>query len=583
MNNAPHDPSQDCLSLDTLRRVAEKDLPPSDEEAVVAHLDNCPACRQQLEAIDEDAEAIQGLRRVHSQLSPAGVEKVRARCVSALPGWEARGDYVELTPGLRLASPRDKRFVARLGRFDIVGILGCGGMGFVLEGFDPDLQRPVALKVMKPELSSDRLAADRFLREARCAARLQHPNIVTIHEVSTDEEPWFIVMEYVRGKSLSSVIDCESCLKPVRAARIILEILAALANAHDEGIIHRDVKPSNVLLDGRTKTAKLADFGLARGVHDVMRCTTEGGIVGTAWYIAPEQASGQRPLDGRCDLFSAGVMLFEMLTGVLPFPGRDPREVVQRICRDPAPDPRELDPSIPAALSSVIHTALQKDPQTRYPTAEAFAQDLHAYLAEHQAAAEESTDLWIGQASQESRDVIAALLEMTQSRPPFRGRVWIERCGAGPARDILTVTRDNRDWCRIGEQFTLQVEADVDCYVTLLDVGTSGKVYILLVNHRIRGKDVVTLSGPDDRREWVVAGPAGTERIKALFTRRPLALPTAQPFSPLASSGQSRDIVTRIKQVGLTLEQMPPDSWTDATCQFLVEPEQARGAPEEAR
>ncbi len=352
-----------------------------------------------------------------------------------------------------------------------------------------------------------------------------------------------------------------------------MEVLAALANAHEEGIIHRDVKPGNVLLDARTETAKLADFGLAKGVDDVMHYTAEGNIVGTPWYLAPEQATGRRPLDGRSDLFSTGVMLFEMLTGVLPFPGRDPREVVRGICRDPAPDPREFDPRIPASLADPVNMALQKTPESRQPTAVAFAEQLHAYLAEHQAAADVSTELWGEHAPQEDCQVVAALLEMTQTKPPFRRVSGLKVRAVGLARDILTVTRDNRDCCRIGEKFALRVQADEDCYVTLLDVGTSKKVNFLLLNHRIRGGDIVALSGPDANREWVVGGPTGIERIKALFTREPLALSAARPFSPLAPSGRSRDIVTRVKQLGVTLEQMLPDCWTDATCQFVIEPE----------
>lgn len=571
MNDSRHEKSSDCLSLDTLRQIAERTLTPSDEEAAVAHLNTCLNCRDRLEAMDESAEATRGLRRVYSRLPVADVEEVRARCFPVFPEWGPRGDSVELTPGLYLGLPRDSRFVARLDPFDIVGILGRGGMGFVLEAYDPDLQRTVAVKLMKPELSSDRSARDRFVREARSAARLQHPNIVTIHNINRESQPWFIVMEYVRGKSLSSLIDCESCLRPVRATRITLEILAALANAHDEGIIHRDVKPANVLLDARVEAAKLADFGLARGVDDAMHYTAERNVIGTPWYVAPEQATGTRGLDGRCDLFATGVMLFEMLTGVLPFPGRDSREVFQRICHDPTPDPRELEPCIPPELADAIGKALQKSPEARYRTAAEFAKALHAYLAKHQAAADESTELWNPPAERDDQEIITALLAVTQPKPSFHGRVWMDHCATGVTRDILTVTRHNRDWFRIGEKFTLHVQADVDCHVTLLDIGTSGKVYVLLVNHPIRGGDVVTLSGPDKTHEWIVEGPAGTERVKALFTRQPLDLPAAKPFSPLVPSHRSRDIVTRIKKVGVALEEMSSDYWTDATCHFLIE------------
>ncbi len=570
MNDTRHNSPRDCPSLGTLRLMADTALPPSEEEDVIAHLNDCCECRQRLEALDQDIEGIKGLRRIYSQLPTLDMDAVRQRCIPSLPSWQTRGGYVELTPGLRLSLPRDRRFVASLGRFDIVGILGRGAMGFVLQGFDPNLQRPVAVKLMKPELDSDPLASDFFLREARSAARLQHPNVVTIYEVSTEAAPWFIVMEYVRGKSLSSIIDCESYVRPVRAARITLEILAALGCAHDEGIIHRDVKPSNVLLDARTDTAKLADFGLARGVDDAMPCAAEGTIIGTPWYVAPEQAAGKHRLDGRCDLFSTGVMLFEMLTGVLPFSGHDSREVVNSICHDPAPDPREFDADIPSELADAITKVLQKNPASRFETAADFAEVLHAYLAAHQSAADTSTELWAPHPVSEDPNVIAAMLEMTQTKPPFQGRVWIQRSAVGLARDILTVTRDNRDCCRIGETFRLQVQADVDCYVTLLDVGTSGKMCVLLLNHHIHGGEVVALSGPDKNHEWVVGGPVGTERIKALFTRQPVGLSTLKPFSPLASSGRSRDIVARIKQVEVSLQRMPSNCWTDAMCQFVV-------------
>jgi hypothetical protein len=179
--------------------------------------------------------------------------------------------------------------------------------------------------------------------------------------------------------------------------------------------------------------------------------------------------------------------------------------------------------------------------------------------------------LWERHAAGDNKEVIAALVEMRQPQPPFQASVWIQKSLVPHSRDILTATRDNRDCCRIGDKFVLQVLADVDCHVTLLDVGTSGSVFVLLLNHPIRGGQVSTLSGPDEQREWIVGPPAGIERIKALFTRRQLTLDAARQFSPLATSGHSRDIVTRMKQVDVTLRQMAPDSWTDAICQFVVE------------
>lgn len=573
MNDGASDSLGSCPALETLRDVVAGKLAQTDERVVISHLDRCAACRARLEALHAVPAVMAELRQSHASISSAELERVRDRCISALPSWQSHESHVELVAGLRLAAPRGKEFVAQLGAFDVVGILGHGGMGFVLEAYDPRLRRTVALKLMRPELAGDRTALERFVREARAAAGLEHPNVVTIHDICLDSRPPFLVMECVRGRSLSSLIGCESPLRPVRAARITLEILAALACAHGEGIIHRDVKPSNVLLDARTETVKLADFGLARAIHDARRCTVEGSVVGTPWYMAPEQAAGKSRLDGRCDVFSTGVVLFEMLTAALPFPGIDPREVMRHILKRKAPDPRELNARVPPELAGIVSTAMRKNRRNRYPTAVAFAEALQAFLAKAQTAADEPTASWIPPTVVgEKREVLDALLKVTQARPAFRGRVWIRRFGRCHARDILTVTRDNRDCCRIGEPFTLQAHADVDCYLTLLDCGTSGAVTVLLLNHRLRGGDVAMLSGPDERREWVVGEPPGIERIKAYFTRQQLVIDGVQPFSPLAVTGCSRDIVTRINDVAVRLEQMPGDSWTDATCQFVVEP-----------
>ena len=175
--------------------------------------------------------------------------------------------------------------------------------------------------------------------------------------------------------------------------------------------------------------------------------------------------------------------------------------------------------------------------------------------------------------SDEAGCVFEALVEVTHPKPAFRGRVWTDRGVRRTTRDILSVPRDSRHCCRIGERFTLNAQADRPCYVTLLDVGTSGKIHLLLRNFWLPSGKPVSLTGPDEQLEWVVGGPTGIERIKAFFTVTPLAiLSGSEPFSPLTSSGSTRDILTRIKEVGKSLNEMPPDSWTDATCQFTVEP-----------
>ena len=219
---------------------------------------------------------------------------------------------------------------------------------------------------------------------------------------------------------------------------------------------------------------------------------------------------------------------------------------------------------MPEVLSGIVERALQKSPAERYPSAAAFSADLQSFLDGVRRVSEQSTETWKQTPSPNTRAVLNALLEVTQSRPPFRARVWIDRRTLKHTRDILTVARDSRDCCRIGEIFRLRVEAEVDCYVTLIDVGTSGNVVLLLQNHPLRARTPVALSGPDHQREWMVGGPDGVEQIKALFTRYPLNLfPETGSFQPVSPCRHTRDIVTRIKQASARLRDLPGDGWTD--------------------
>ena len=253
-------------------------------------------------------------------------------------------------------------------------------MGLVLKAFAQNLQCDVALKVIGPQWVHDEVARARFLQEARSAAALKHPNILTIHDVYHEHDPPFLVMECIRGKSLEMLVTERGRLEAAEAVRIARQMLAALECAHRGGVVHRDVKPANVLVEAETGLVKLVDFGLARGVADVVRHTLPGSTVGTPWYMAPEQiTSGDRP-DPRSDLFSVGVVLFEMLVGSLPFPGRAAYQVMERIRTEPAPDPCELAPEIPRPLGDIVLRALEKDPAARYFSAGAFGEALDAFL-----------------------------------------------------------------------------------------------------------------------------------------------------------------------------------------------------------
>jgi serine/threonine protein kinase len=262
-----------------------------------------------------------------------------------------------------------------------LAVIAHGGMGTVLRAWDDKLQREVALKVIGQRWLDQPTARQRFLQEARAAAGLRHPNIVTIHEVDEVENVPFIVMEYVCGKSLDLLIAEERQLASDRAARIARETLTALEHAHGHGIIHRDVKPGNILLEEPGERVRLVDFGLARSLSDAVRLTGEGFVPGTPWYMSPEQASGSATADKRSDLFAVGVVLFEMLTGTLPFPGQDVYRVLEQIRAEPAPEVREFNPAVPSALATIVRRALEKSPAARYQSAAEFAGAIGEFLA----------------------------------------------------------------------------------------------------------------------------------------------------------------------------------------------------------
>ena len=247
-------------------------------------------------------------------------------------------------------------------------------MAEVYRAHDRLLDRPVALKVLFPELSVDRSFVERFRREAQAAANLSHPNIVPVFDWGEDTGTYFIVMEFIDGRPLSSILKSAGPLSAERAADIGAHVAAALGYAHKHGVIHRDVKPGNVLItdDGQVK---VTDFGIARAVNTEESLTQTGAVMGTATYFSPEQAEGLG-VDARSDIYSLGVVLFEMVTGRPPFLGDSPVAVASKHVRDHPPAPRELNPQIPPTFEAIILKAMAKDPAHRYATAEELRADL---------------------------------------------------------------------------------------------------------------------------------------------------------------------------------------------------------------
>ncbi len=254
------------------------------------------------------------------------------------------------------------------GRYQVVRRLARGGMAEVLLGRDELLGRTVAIKVLFAELSDDPSFVERFRREARAAAALNHHNIVSVYDFGQDDGSYFIVMEYVDGVTLRDLIR-RGPMDPAEAVRIATAIATALAVAHAQGTIHRDVKPANVLLtDG---AVKVTDFGIARAAADAQEGLTQPGMVlGTARYLSPEQARG-KPVDHRSDIYSLGIVLYEMLAGGPPYPGESPVAVAARQVRgETPPPPSSRNPRVPPALDALVAKAMSVDPAARYLSAE---------------------------------------------------------------------------------------------------------------------------------------------------------------------------------------------------------------------
>src|SRR5271157_3535463 len=259
-------------------------------------------------------------------------------------------------------------------RYELNHLIARGGMAEVYRAQDRLLERPVALKVLFPELSVDRSFVDRFRREARAAANLSHPNIVPVFDWGEDSGTYFIVMEFVDGRPLSSILRTAGPLHPDRAAEITADVAGALSYAHRHGVVHRDVKPGNVLIT-EEGIIKVTDFGIARAVNTEESLTQTGAVMGTATYFSPEQAEGLG-VDSRSDIYSLGVVLFEMVVGRPPFLGDSPVAVASKHVRDHPPAPRELNPQIPPTFEAIILKAMAKDPDHRYATAEDLRADL---------------------------------------------------------------------------------------------------------------------------------------------------------------------------------------------------------------
>ena len=377
---------QQCFSVDSLRCFITEELDEHQEAKVTAHIEVCSVCRAELERISwgrfEPQEMLRSLSpnddinpRVDSCNSPLAISNL-------------------------LAPTDDPTKLGRLGNYEVCGVIGRGSSGVVFKALDPRLSRYVAIKMLTPDYSASRHSRARFEREARAIAAVRDDCVIAIHGVSEFDGNPYIVMQYVPGESLQQRLNRQGPLATDETVRIGLQVATGLAAAHRQGIIHRDVKPANILLEEGLDRAVVTDFGLAR-VADEATMTRSGIVSGTPQYMSPEQAKGQ-PLDARTDLFSLGSVLYACCTGFSPFRHETLFGAIARVCDDTPQPACEQNPNVDKWLGEFISKLHSKERDERFESAQAVADLLAEELAHMQspATAERPRRLWMRQPSQ---------------------------------------------------------------------------------------------------------------------------------------------------------------------------------------
>ncbi|MFO0978221.1 MAG: serine/threonine-protein kinase [Planctomycetaceae bacterium] len=379
---------QTC-SDDRLRSLLQCDEDSEEARSSALHVDQCPRCQLRLEELaaepatwrivkhsllhgDDQAIEDGSTAQLAEGRKPSG-QRIRTRWQRHPTAW------TDSMARQLLSAPSHPEMLGRIGRYEVERLIGVGGMGVVFKAFDTELNRPVAVKVLAPYLAGSGAARKRFAREARAAAAVVHEHVVAIHNVETDGESPFLVMPYVAGESLQQRIDRNGALELCEILRIAMQTASGLAAAHAQGLVHRDVKPSNILLEQGIERTLLTDFGLARASDDAS-LTHTGYHPGTPQYMSPEQARGDA-VDARSDLFSLGSVIYTMCTGRPPFRAETNYGVLRRITDNEPRRIREVNPAIPEWLEGIVNKLLAKDVSQRFQSAQEIAQLLEQCLA----------------------------------------------------------------------------------------------------------------------------------------------------------------------------------------------------------
>ena len=364
----------DCPNSEALANLLRGGLDPTAAASIRVHLEGCGRCLDTMDRLSDDTE-------LDLWMADGGGDSTTAARRVALDGLRASTDTVVFLKGKAPApAVGDVRGdLGVLGPFTLEAEIGRGGMGVVYRARDRTMGRCVALKILRPDLVDDR-ARGRFVREVRAAARVEHDHVVRVYATSDPAEPTpYFAMEFVDGPSLAERIRDDGRLGPRAAAEIIAQAADGLAAAHAAGLVHRDVKPANILIESATGRAKIGDFGLARIAAEAAELTREGVIAGTPAYLSPEQAKGEASPDARTDVYALGVSLYECLAGECPFRGSSHR-IVHQVLNDEPRSPRAMNDRVSRDLETICLKAMAKEPDRRYATISEFGDDLRRFL-----------------------------------------------------------------------------------------------------------------------------------------------------------------------------------------------------------
>jgi serine/threonine protein kinase len=375
-----------CPDPDVIRDLLNGNLPETEQSELSSHFDLCPTCQQQFDAEASGPQFLGDVARLCSDTDWKHNTPTLDRLMRDMPQQlsDAADEASVATWSTEavanfLDASENADHLGRLGSYEIVEVIGRGGMGIVLRGIDSRLNRVVAIKVLAPELASNPNARRRFYREGQAAPAVSHDHVVTIHAVDDHERLPYLVMEFVAGESLEECIRRTGPLPVESVLRMGRQAALGLAAAHEVGLVHRDMKPANILLENGIQRVRITDFGLARAIDDVS-ITQTGTVTGTPLYMSPEQAGGEK-IDHRSDLFSLGSVLYTMCTGRPAFRAQTTLAVIKRVCEDSPRPIREVNPDIPQWLVDIIDRLMAKQSDDRIQEAAELAELLGSHLA----------------------------------------------------------------------------------------------------------------------------------------------------------------------------------------------------------